>query len=107
MINDPFQNFSTNEKEILELRDDRGREYSVEIITSFAIDDNQYLVAIPIDEADYDLINLESPDLNSDHGGFLIMRLGEDASGDETLEEVKDLNELDEIKEFLEESLAE
>jgi|JI10StandDraft_1071094.scaffolds.fasta_scaffold224330_4 uncharacterized protein YrzB (UPF0473 family) len=103
--NDPFSEF-VSDREILDFTDESGREYSVEVITTFAIEDKEYFLTSPIHDGDYDLINLESDGFHSDIAGFCVLRMEQDADGEETLIEVLDKNELDEIRNFLEESMA-
>lgn len=104
--NDPFSEFASD-REILEFSDETGREYSVEIVTTFAIEDREYFLTSPVHDGDFDLINLESDGFHSDIAGFCVLRLEQDDDGEETLIEVTDRNELDEIRDTLEESMAE
>lgn len=104
--NDPFSEISSD-KEIIEFSDESGREYSVEVVYAFSIEDNEYLLCSPIQDGDFDLINLESDGFHSEVSGFCVLRLEQDYEEEEHLHEIVDLQELDEIKDFLEETFVE
>ncbi|PJE01072.1 MAG: hypothetical protein CK427_11985 [Leptospira sp.] len=104
--NDPFSEFSSD-KEVIEFSDELGREYSVEVVYAFSIEDREYLLTSPIQDGDLDLINLESDGFHSEVGGFCVLRLEQDTEGEEHLHEVVDNYELEEIKDFLEETYVE
>jgi predicted HAD superfamily phosphohydrolase len=93
--------FDSEEKEILEMSDESGREYALEVISTFAIEDRKYLATIPVDESDFDLIHLEAEILDEDVQGFCILRWDQDEEGEDILVEVLDPDELDEVKETL------
>ncbi|EOQ88519.1 hypothetical protein LEP1GSC202_2277 [Leptospira yanagawae serovar Saopaulo str. Sao Paulo = ATCC 700523] len=92
--------------EEIDLVDEKGNSYQWEVFYSFSLLGNDYLVFIPSTEQEYQFVNVEMDDPDSDVPGYIVMRLGQDEAGEEILEEILDIDELEEIREFVEDEIG-
>ncbi|TGN20603.1 DUF1292 domain-containing protein [Leptospira idonii] len=92
--------------EEIDLVDEQGNQFQWEVFYSFSLSGNEYLVFLPTSEAEYHLVNVELDDPDSDVPGYIVLKLANDASGEEILEEILDPEELEEVTEFVEDEIG-
>ncbi len=96
----------TRSSEEIDLVDERGNTFQWEVFYSFSLNGFEYLVFLPTSEAEFYLVNVELDDPDSDVPGYIVLRIGNDESGDEILEEIVDPDELEEVAEFVEDEIG-
>ncbi|TGL85981.1 DUF1292 domain-containing protein [Leptospira congkakensis] len=92
--------------EEIDLVDEKGNNYQWEVFYSFSQMGNDYLVFLPATEAEFQFVNVEMDDPDSDVPGYIVMRIGQDEAGEEILEEILDDDELEEIREYVEDEIG-
>ncbi|MDF3821040.1 DUF1292 domain-containing protein [Leptospira sp. 96542] len=92
--------------EEIDLVDENGTTYQWEVFYSFSLSGVDYLVFIPNTEQEYQFVNVELDDPDSDVPGYIVMKLAFDDSGEELLEEILDEEELSEVREYVEDEIG-
>lgn len=92
--------------EEIDLVDENGNNYQWEVFYSFSLGSSDFLVFLPSNENEYQFINVEIDDPESDIPGYIVMRLGVDENSEEILEEIVEEDELLEVREFVEDEIG-
>lgn len=92
--------------EEIDLVDEKGNSYQWEVFYSFSLFGNDYLVFIPSTEQEFQFVNIEMDDPDSDVPGYIVMKLTVDDSGEELLEEILEEDELLEVREYVEDEIG-
>ncbi|BDA78135.1 hypothetical protein LPTSP3_g10650 [Leptospira kobayashii] len=98
--------FPSRASEEIDLVDEKGNQFLWEVFYSFSLNGFEYLVFLPNTESEYHLVNVELDDPDSDVPGYIVLRLGNDENGEEILEEIIDTDELEEVREFVEDEIG-
>ncbi|MDV6235858.1 DUF1292 domain-containing protein [Leptospira ellisii] len=95
---DEFREHEESGSETVQLLDEDGNSHPFLIAEALEIDENQYLLLIPVLDEDKELINLDVSALRGeDDAGYFVVRLEADEFGEERLVEVRNKREIGDI----------
>lgn len=85
-----------NERDIISLLDEEGKEHEFEIVDALEMDDNQYLALVPLYDESQPEAALE------DSGELVILRVSdeEDEDGEQYLDVIEDEDEYNKVAEL-------